>query len=144
MKTALTTTEKQTVAAGKSFAQALTSGCVVGLVGPLGAGKTAFAKGLAQGLGVTKTVTSPTFIIMNVYATRPKTKKSTIKTFVHIDCYRLKTAGDLLDIGAQQYFNRPDTVVAIEWADRVKKILPKGSTVIQFIATKTGRKISWS
>jgi len=119
MKKHVTKTEKQTIALGKKFAKSLKGGEVIALSGNLGAGKTIFTKGLAEGLGVKKIVTSPTFILMNVYDVKNKKRKgdepfltpqlgkkksktssftrstSPIKKLIHIDCYRLNSAQEL-------------------------------------------------
>lgn len=136
-----TKTEKQTFNLGKKIARSLKGGEVLALTGDLGAGKTIFTKGLAEGLGVKKIVTSPTFILMNVYNVR--NQKSEIKNLVHIDCYRLNDASELEDIGATEYFGQVDTVVIIEWAEKVKRILPKNSINISIkLSSKTSRKIT--
>jgi len=114
----------QTINLGKKIARQLKGGEVLTLSGDLGAGKTTLTKGLALGLGIKKLVISPTFLLLRLYKINNK-KKPTIKYLVHIDCYRLKGGDELIDIGADEYFNRPDTVVVIEWPERVKKILPK-------------------
>jgi tRNA threonylcarbamoyladenosine biosynthesis protein TsaE len=90
---------------------------VIALSGPLGAGKTVFVKGLAEGLGVEKAqpVTSPTFVLMNKYAGR--------MPLYHFDAYRLRSAADMLDIGCEEIFFGPGVSV-VEWADRVPECLP--------------------
>lgn len=103
------------------LAKKMNGGEVIGLLGDLGAGKTVFSQGIAQGLGVTSIVNSPTFVLMKVY---PVSGHATIKKFVHVDTYRLSAPDDLLAIGLQDYLGQPDTVVVIEWADKIKKILP--------------------
>ncbi|MFA6250976.1 MAG: tRNA (adenosine(37)-N6)-threonylcarbamoyltransferase complex ATPase subunit type 1 TsaE [Candidatus Shapirobacteria bacterium] len=113
--------EKDTFNFAKKFAKTLKGGEAIGLIGDLGAGKTVFAKGLAAGLGIKQKITSPTFVLMRVYPV----KKVRIKNFIHIDAYRLKSAADLEAIGAKEYFSDPVSVILIEWADRVKKMLPK-------------------
>ncbi|MDD5071265.1 MAG: tRNA (adenosine(37)-N6)-threonylcarbamoyltransferase complex ATPase subunit type 1 TsaE [Patescibacteria group bacterium] len=127
MEQIITNSEKETLAFAKKYAKKLKGGVVMGLIGNLGAGKTVFIKGLAAGLGLKKNITSPTFVIMKVYPV----KKGKIKNFVHIDAYRLGSGRDLISIGAQEYFNRADTLTIIEWADRVKKILPKKTKYIK-------------
>ena len=119
----ITTSEKQTFNFAKKFAKQLKGGEIIGLVGELGAGKTIFTKGLAAGLSIKQTVNSPTFVLMKIYPIR--NPKSEIRNLIHIDAYRVKTEKDLIAIGAEEYFNRTDTIIIIEWADRVKKILPK-------------------
>jgi tRNA threonylcarbamoyladenosine biosynthesis protein TsaE len=147
----ITYSEKETFAFAKKFAAGLKGGEVIGLVGDLGAGKTIFAKGLAAGLGVKNTINSPTFVLMKVYQCHsrhalhpPKNtkqhdstvlkRKSKITKFVHVDAYRIKKADELSAIGLEEYFNRPDTVVVIEWADKIKKILPNNSLNVNITA----------
>lgn len=110
---------------GKKIAKTLCGGEVLALTGDLGAGKTTLIKGIAQGLGIKKIITSPTFVLMKIYSINKAQR--TIHKLVHLDCYRLKSAQDILNIGAQEYFGRPDTVVVIEWAEKIKPILPKNA-----------------
>lgn len=123
----ITQSEKETFLIAQKFAQTLQGGEVVGLIGNLGAGKTIFAKGLAQGLGVKNIVNSPTFVIMKVY----QTKKGLIKNFCHIDAYRLTNEKDLEAIGVLDYFNDSSSITLIEWPERVKKILPQKTIFIK-------------
>jgi len=136
--TFFSTSEKQTFNFSKKFSKNLIGGEIFGLIGNLGAGKTIFTKGLAQGLKIKKNITSPTFVLMKVYPV----KSSTIKFLVHIDAYRIKSAKDLIAIGADEYFNRADTITIIEWADKIKKILPKKTKFIKINLQKNNsRKI---
>jgi len=123
MKKYLTKSEKQTIALGKKITNNLKGGEILALTGDLGAGKTTLIKGIAKGLGIEKIITSPTFVLMKIYTIKPK--KSKIKILVHIDCYRITSAQEIDDIGALEYFNDANTVVVVEWADKIKKILPK-------------------
>lgn len=152
----LSTYPEQTFNFAKKFSKKLRGGKVIGLVGELGAGKTIFVKGLAAGLGIKKNITSPTFVLMKIYPVKsprhervsgsagfnrvnkiPKTRISNLKfkilNFVHIDAYRLKSHQDLASIGAEEYFRRPDTITVVEWADRIKKILPKKTKFVKII-----------
>lgn len=139
MKKVITTSEKQTFTLAKNLAKTLTGGEVITLQGNLGAGKTVFTKGLAAGLGIKKIVNSPTFVLMNIY----EVKHPMIKQLVHIDCYRLKNPKDIIDIGATEYFNQPDTVVVIEWAEKIKNILPRSRFNISInLKGETSRQIS--
>ena len=131
--------EKQTFAFAKNFSKTLKGGEVIGLAGNLGAGKTVFAKGLAAGLGVKKTISSPTFVLMRVYPV----KSAAIKQLIHIDAYRIKSANDLTAIGAAEYFNWPDAVTVIEWADKIKKILPKKAKFVKISINKASRIINY-
>ena len=128
MKQITTKSEKQTFSFAKNYAKKLKGGEIIGLIGNLGAGKTIFTKGLAAGLGIKKTITSPTFVIMKIYKTNYPI--SNIQYLAHIDAYRIKSAKNLIAIGVEEYFNRPDTITIIEWADRIKKILPKKTSYV--------------
>lgn len=107
----------------KKIASELTAsweaGTVITLSGDLGAGKTTFTKGVAQVLGITKEITSPTFAIMNVY----ETTHPTIKKLVHIDTYRLKSNEELIGIGAEDFVGAPDTLTIIEWPELAAPLL---------------------
>src|SRR6056297_286542 len=123
-----THSEKQTIKFGKEFSKKLQGGEVLALIGNLGSGKTVFTKGLAKGLGVKKNITSPTFVLMKNY----KINQNGINNFVHVDAYRLDNSKELKDIGIKDWFNKKDTVVVVEWADKVKDILPKNTKFIHF------------
>ena len=127
-----TQSEKQTLNLGKNFVLGLKGGEVIGLIGELGAGKTIFVKGLAQGLNIKNIITSPTFVLMKVYKA-----KGLIKRLCHVDAYRLKSAQDLTDIGIKDYLNKKTAVTVIEWADQVADILPEKVIIVRL---KMGRK----
>jgi len=123
MITHYTKSGKETAALGRRFAKTLHGGEVVAFFGDLGAGKTTFIQGVIRGLGIKKVVTSPTFILMNVFLI--KNKKSKIQNVVHIDCYRARSSNDIVGIGVLEYFNDPRSVVLIEWPEKITNILPK-------------------
>ena len=108
---------EQTKQLAADFARSLKSGAVVGLIGPLGAGKTTFIQGMAQGLGIDPDayVTSPTFAIIHEYDTSGAA--SNAPTLYHFDLYRLRSFGELIDVGLEDYIHRGGICV-IEWADR--------------------------
>jgi tRNA threonylcarbamoyladenosine biosynthesis protein TsaE len=116
-----TQTEIETKQIGKDLASKLNGGEVITLEGDLGAGKTTFVKGLAEGLGVKKEITSPTFTLMNVYELTANSHK--LKTLVHIDTYRLKNEQELLNIGVEDYLGTPETITVIEWPEKVAELL---------------------
>ena len=91
---------------------------IIGFVGELSTGKTTFIKSLIKGLGYNKRVVSPTFIILKRFTIRKR-------DIYHIDAYRVKSR-DLLKLGFEKAIKSPN-IVLIEWADRVKNILPKGT-----------------
>ena len=113
--------ENETKAIGTEVAASLQSGDVICLYGELGAGKTTFVKGLAKALGVTEEILSPTFTLMNIY--NIKSERLELKTLVHIDTYRLKTAQDLVEIGVEDYLGAPGAVTLIEWPEKIVELL---------------------
>jgi len=107
----LTNTPKQTEAVGAALGRVLRAGSVVAYRGDLGAGKTAFTRGLARGLGAKESVTSPTYTIVNEYL-------SGRLPLFHFDMYRLRSSEDLFDIGWEDYLERGG-VCAVEWSENV-------------------------
>ena len=101
---------------------------VLALKGELGAGKTSFVQGLAKGLGIKEKVLSPTFLIVK----RFHVSRSRFQAFYHIDCYRLKNPKELLDLEWKKIIQNPHNIVAVEWAGRVKSIIPKDALWISF------------
>ncbi|MBN1417188.1 MAG: tRNA (adenosine(37)-N6)-threonylcarbamoyltransferase complex ATPase subunit type 1 TsaE, partial [Planctomycetes bacterium] len=103
--------------AARILAGGLAGGEIISLVGELGAGKTVFVQGLADGLGIRERITSPTFVIHRFHEGR--------LTLDHIDAYRLAGAGDLDAIGAWEFLGAPGRVAAIEWGERVESVLER-------------------
>jgi tRNA threonylcarbamoyladenosine biosynthesis protein TsaE len=134
----------QTKRIGKGLAKKLLrssrkKALTVTLEGDLGGGKTTFLQGFAKGLGVKKKILSPTFVIMKKF---PIPKSRTFQYFYHIDCYRIKKTEEVLSLGFKEVISNPENIVAIEWAGRIKKILPKErvSLELQFV-NKNTRKV---
>ena len=113
--TFLTNAPAETEAVGAALAQVLTPGTVIAYQGDLGAGKTAFTRGLARGLGCGEAVTSPTYTIVNEYL-------SGRLPLFHFDMYRLRSADDLWDIGWEDYLDRGG-VCAVEWSENVTEAM---------------------
>ena len=113
---------------------------VIGLVGDLGAGKTSFVQGFAKGLGIKEGILSPTFIILKRY--KIQNTKYKIQNLYHIDCYRTDNSKEILDLGFKEIISNSKNIVIVEWADKIKKIMPENTTWIElkFIDIKT-RKI---
>lgn len=130
----------------KSFAAGLQGGEVIGLVGDLGAGKTAFVKEVAAALGVQGEVKSPTFILMQLLKCGDAGKKKGILEVCHVDAYRLEDSGELAAIGFHDYAGQSGVVTFVEWADRVPIIhTHKGYQELTFVfAGKESRKIIFS
>ena len=106
---------RQTEEVGEKLAKALKPGAVIAYKGDLGAGKTAFTRGLARGLGADEQVTSPTYTIVNEYL-------SGRMPLFHFDMYRLSCSDDLFDIGWEDYLER-NGVCAVEWSENVADAL---------------------
>jgi tRNA threonylcarbamoyladenosine biosynthesis protein TsaE len=107
----LTHAPGETEAIGEALGRVLTAGTVLAYEGDLGAGKTAFTRGLARGLGAVEPVTSPTYTIVNEYL-------SGRLPLFHFDMYRLRSSDDLFDIGWEDYLDRGG-VCAVEWSENV-------------------------
>lgn len=103
---------------------------VLVLKGELGAGKTTFAQGLAQALGIKEKILSPTFVIMKRF--HVSSFKFQVSNFYHIDCYRLENASDLGGLGIEEILGNPENLVAMEWPERIKEILPPDTVWIKF------------
>ncbi len=120
----ITNRAEETRKTAMDFAKKITRGTIIGLIGELGAGKTIFTKGIAQGLGIKDTITSPSFTILNIYHT------SNMDLF-HFDLYRLSSIEELENIGYEEYFYS-NGVTVIEWSEKCIDILPKKSYLIYF------------
>lgn len=114
---------------------------IIALQGNLGAGKTTFTQGFAEGLGIREHVVSPTFVLLKIYKLPPTTYKlKPFRYLIHIDCYRIKRPKDLVQLGTQKIFNDTDAIVLLEWPERVKKILPKDTLFIRFEHAKNSNQ----
>lgn len=138
----ITKSDKETKELAREMAREMLSNkneeaLIVGLEGNLGSGKTTFIQGVAQELGIKDRITSPTFVIM---------KKYTIEQgeFYHIDCYRIES-DDLLELDFKEIISQPGNIIMIEWAEKVRDILPKNTTWIKFeyLLDKDKRKITY-
>lgn len=105
---------------------------MVALVGELGSGKTTFVQGLARGLGIKNRIISPTFVLRRDYEVKGKKKK--VKRLYHIDLYRIKEGveREFRNLGVEEFFGSQDTVVVIEWAEKVRELLPRSTIWITF------------
>lgn len=118
----ITANEKETEAAGESFAKSLTPGTVVALYGDLGAGKTVFVRGMARGLGLSCRVVSPTFTIVNEYIGD--------RELFHFDMYRLSSGEELFDIGWEDYLSRGG-ICAVEWSENVEEAFDGTEVIVR-------------
>lgn len=132
--TYLTNSEAETEALGAQVAEKLPDGAVVAFYGELGSGKTAFVRGMAQGMGIDCLVNSPTFTIVNEY--------EGARTLFHFDMYRLGSADELYDIGWDDYLARGG-ICAVEWSENVSDAFDGSEIVVRFEKTGgDGRRIT--
>lgn len=136
----ITKNSNQTMGLGRRLASTLMGSEVLCLSGELGAGKTTFVSGLVNYFKPDTRVLSPTFIIVRHYSVKHKR----IKYIYHIDLYRLDDLSGIRDLGIPELFNKPDNVIAIEWPEKMKQLLPKDRIKIEFkVMEKDQRKITW-
>ena len=107
----ITNSELETEQLGERLAKAVSGGAVIAMYGDLGAGKTAFVRGMARGMGLTCRVSIPTFTIVNEYLGE--------RELIHFDMYRLSGAEELFDIGWEDYISR-GAVCVVEWSENVQ------------------------
>jgi len=118
----ITNSEAETIKEGEKLGRTLVPGDVIAYYGGLGAGKTAFTRGLALGLGINMSVSSPTFTIVNEYP-------GEIPLF-HFDMYRLESEDELFDIGWDDYLER-NGVCAVEWSEKVPGAFPPETIIVK-------------
>ncbi len=114
---------EQTITLGRLLGEKASPGEIWNLSGPLGAGKTLWVKGLAEGLGVQGNVTSPTFTLQHIYQGR--------LPLFHFDWYRLKKAQEVENLGFGEWLEKGG-VVAVEWGDKFSQLLPAQAVRLQF------------
>ncbi|MBI5913194.1 tRNA (adenosine(37)-N6)-threonylcarbamoyltransferase complex ATPase subunit type 1 TsaE [Candidatus Azambacteria bacterium] len=148
MNIIITKSAEETKAVAKLFAEMIAQertaqgAVVVALEGSLGAGKTTFAQGFAEGLGVKEKVKSPTFVLVHAHALK---KKMRFKNFYHADCYRLESEKDVSAIGLDEAMRDPENIVLVEWARRIKKAMPKDTIRVTFkYINEQTRKINFN
>ena len=117
-------TPEETKLFASKYAKKISNGKVIALIGNLGSGKTTFSQGFAKGLGISDSVISPTFKLVSEY--------NGIRPLYHIDCYRLESSADFLNIGGENFLNNIDGITLIEWADRMKDIWLDDWIIIYF------------
>ncbi len=130
----ITRSAEETRALARRLAPQLRPGDVVLLVGELGAGKTTFVRGLAEGLGLDPgRVSSPTFVLIQEY------EREGAPSLYHVDAYRVRDPCELLEVGLEEYFERPGITV-IEWGDKVRELVPPGAIEIRFEVLEDDRR----
>jgi tRNA threonylcarbamoyladenosine biosynthesis protein TsaE len=128
----LTSSSEETQKSGEELACKLKGGDFLAFYGELGSGKTTFIQGLAKGLGIERRIISPTFIIMRHYELKSKTENLRPKNFYHVDLYRTENKHDLLGIGLDQIIQDSNSIVALEWAEKMGEMLPNKRIDLHF------------
>lgn len=143
MKEFITQNPEQTRKLGELLTKEIRGGGIICLKGELGSGKTTFTQGFLKELGVKGPYTSPTFVVLKEYklatnnkqlTTKKKKKLSVVSgklSVYHIDAYRVKSK-DILNLGWKEIIDDKNNIIIIEWADRIKKIIPKNAVWIIF------------
>ena len=129
----ITRSAAETRALGKKLAARLQPGDVLLLEGDLGAGKSELTRGIAKGLGVAETVTSPSFTILNVY-------ESGRYPLYHFDWYRLESSDELYELGMDEYLGG-DGIAVVEWPGRCPDAVPEGAVRIRMTAAGDNERI---
>jgi tRNA threonylcarbamoyladenosine biosynthesis protein TsaE len=136
MDTIISRAPAETEQIGEALGRLMDRGCVIGLSGELGAGKTQFVRGLARGLGATERVHSPTFALVNFYP-------SGRLPLFHLDLYRLETHEEVLAAGLSEFF-APDGVSVVEWIERWRGDRPRCFYSVQIeVLNETERRITY-
>ena len=134
MREIITHSAAETEAAAAAFAKELAPGDVIAFLGGMGAGKTAFVRGLAAGLGVRGEVSSPTYAIVNEYRGNPP--------LYHFDMYRVTSEEDLLTTGFYDYLETGSAILAVEWSENIIAYLPENAVFVTITPlSETDRRI---
>ncbi len=133
---------KQTQNIAINLAKSLDYGLTIAFEGNLGSGKTTFIQGLALGLNIKEKISSPTFVIFKKYKVLNHKK---INWLYHFDLYRIKNIEEIIDLDFEEIISDRNSVVAIEWAEKIHKLLPKNTLKIKIThVNKNSRKIIFS
>ena len=127
--------EEQTQRLGARLAAVLPAHAIVALSGPLGAGKTHFARGLGLGWGATQPLRSPTFTLVQEHH-----RAADDHTLYHIDLYRVERAGDLHTLGLDEILEDETAIAIIEWAERADGLIPDDAIAIKFAITNENKR----
>lgn len=135
MQTIITKSSRETQKLGEELARKMKGGEVVCLTGELGSGKTTFTQGFLKELGAKGPYTSPTFLIMKQYKISNENKEARIKQKIqniyHMDAYRVGEK-DVLNIGWEEIIADKKNIVIVEWAERIRKMIPKNALWVKF------------
>ncbi len=132
LKTIHSASAEETVALGEIIGRNAHGGSVIAFRGDLGAGKTTMSKGIAAGLGITDEVTSPTFTIISEYDGRLR--------LCHVDAWRLGGPGDFEEIGGFDMVSDPETLLLVEWSEKLGETLPPESAIVDIRVLSDGSR----
>lgn len=124
---------EETKGVGKKLVRKYGPNRVFCLFGPLAAGKTTLVKGLAEELGVKKTIVSPSYVLLRDYEGE--------SPLYHLDLFRIQSGEEFVEAGLDEYLLEPEGVVAIEWADRIEDILPDNRVDVELELGGEGERI---
>ncbi|MBS3736522.1 MAG: tRNA (adenosine(37)-N6)-threonylcarbamoyltransferase complex ATPase subunit type 1 TsaE [Candidatus Bipolaricaulota bacterium] len=124
---------EETKGIGKKLVRKYGPNRVFCLFGPLAAGKTTLVKGLAEELGVKKTIVSPSYVLLREYEGE--------STLYHLDLFRIQSGEEFVEAGLDEYLLEPEGIVAIEWADRIEDILPENRVDVELELVDEGKRI---
>lgn len=127
-----TTSAEETIELGKKIGSLLKSGDIIAMTGTLAAGKTTITKGIAQSLGITDNITSPTFCLISEYEGRKL-------NLYHMDVYRLEGAEDFINLGVEEMLYG-NGICIIEWSEKVQSELPKKTIFMKIIPSENGTR----
>ena len=130
MKTILNNSLNHIPTLAAKIAGNIRGGEIFALAGDLGSGKTTFVQKIAGKLGIRHKITSPTFSLLNCFPGKLKNGKKIM--VYHLDIYRTANFREVKALGLSEFWGQPNTVTFIEWADKIKKYLPKKTTIINF------------
>jgi tRNA threonylcarbamoyladenosine biosynthesis protein TsaE len=130
-ETKITHSAEETQKFAREFATHIQPGDVVMLIGELGSGKTTFMQGFAQGLQIIQNIISPTFIIMRTYPL--PTPIRGIQNLYHLDLYRIESEKDVIGLGIEEALHDTESVIAIEWPEKMGSLLPKKRNEFTFV-----------
>lgn len=132
--------QAEAAAFADSLAPAQDHATLVTLSGELGAGKTSFTQGIAQGLGVIEPITSPTFVLEKIY----ELTNQSFARLIHIDTYRLEGDASLTPLGFDELYADPSNLIVLEWPELVQSQLPAADHALTFSIHDAGRHLSYA
>lgn len=143
MQTIITHSSKETKALAKELIFSVKNTNIITLHGDLGSGKTTFAQGIGEALGINRRMISPTFIVVRRYRLQPPHPDLPFRTLYHIDLYRTHSPDEVVELGITDFLKDQTNLLIIEWPEKMGELLPKHKIEVQFeYINETDRKIT--